>query len=209
MGNTRNNTLAHVLLWTALAWTGCEADRPDTAPPVLHTPGMVAANHPLAAQVGYEVLRQRGNAVDAAVATAAALGTVEPYLSGIGGDGIAAIYIAETDEVHILNFSGRAPAALTAAHFPDGIPARGALASLVPGALMGWETMRARFGSKSLAELLQPAIELAEQGYALTEFAAEQHAAAANAFRAHDAAGAAAWWAGQASPPPAGGAALR
>lgn len=194
-----------VVLCGILALGACEADRPDAPPPVLRTAGMVAANHPLAAEAGYEILQKGGNAVDAAVATAAALGSVEPYLSGIGGDGIAAVYLAERDQVYVLNFSGRAPAALTVEHFPDGIPSGGGLVSLVPGALMGWETMRERFGTMSLQNLLQPAIQLAEEGYQLTQFAAEQHASVVRQFHDHDGAGAAAWWGGDDSPPGVGG----
>ncbi len=175
-----------------------------TRPIVVGTFGMVASNHPLASMAGMRILFQGGNAVDAAVATAAALGVVEPYLSGAGGDGFMMIYWAATDEMYFLNFSGRAPRALTAAHFGDRIPPRGPLNALIPGGVAGWEAAIKRFGSMSLHQVLQPAIHLAENGYPLTEFGAENHRSAQALFLDWDEAGAKAWWNGSLEPPKLG-----
>jgi gamma-glutamyltranspeptidase len=198
MGSMSRRT---TIVWAALAWaavagmplpTGAQE---TTRPFVGGSQAMVAANHPQAAAVGLQVLSTGGNAVDAAVATAAALGVVEPYLSGAGGDGFMLIYQAATGQVHLLNFTGRAPGELTGAHFPEGIDGRGPLPVLVPGAVAGWEAARARFGTMTAAELLAPSIRLAEEGYPLTPFAAERHRNAPF-FREWGGAAAEAWWGG-------------
>ncbi len=174
-----------------------------TRPLVGGSQAMVAANHPQAAAAGLQVLAAGGNAVDAAVAAAAALGVVEPYLSGAGGDGFMLIYEAASREVHLLNFSGRAPAELTAEHFPEEITSRGPLPVLVPGAVAGWEAARTRFGTMSPADLLEPAIRLAEEGYPATPFAAARHQAASH-FLEWGGIGADTWWGGG-DPPKTGG----
>ena len=200
-------TLGAALVWTIFAALPMPASPQETTRPFVGgTQAMVAANHPQAAAVGLQVLAAGGNAVDAAVATAAALGVVEPYLSGAGGDGFMLIYEAATGEVHLLNFTGRAPAELTAAHFPEGIDERGPLPVLVPGAVAGWEAARARFGTLSPAELLAPSIRLAEEGYPTTPFAAARHRSAPF-FLEWDGAGASAWWGG--GDPPGTGEAIR
>lgn len=188
------------LLAGAVVPVGAQATRPV----VVGTFGMVASNHPLASMSGMQILLQGGNAVDAAIATAAALGVVEPYLSGAGGDGFMMIYWAATDEIYFLNFTGRAPKALTAAHFGDRIPTRGPLVVLVPGAVAGWETAIKRFGSMTLHQVLQPAIQLAENGYPLTQFGEENHRSAQALFLDWDEAGAQAWWGGNWQPPKLG-----
>ncbi len=144
-----------------------------TRPIIVGTFGMVTSNHPLASKVGMDILDQGGNAVDAAVAALAAIGVVEPYLSGAGGDGFAFYYDAADDQLHYLNYSGRSPQALTLEHFKtdDGysIPGRGPMVTMIPGAFMGWNELANRFGTFSFADLLQPAIKLAEEGYPLTQ----------------------------------------
>jgi gamma-glutamyltranspeptidase len=160
---------------------------------------LVAANHPQAAAAGLQILSGGGNAVDAAIATAAALGVVEPYVSGAGGDGFMLVYWAATGEVHLLNLSGRAPAELSAHHFPEGFPERGPLVVLVPGAVAGWEAARMAFGTLSPAALLAPAIHLAEEGYPATRFAAAQHGNA-TFLREWDGAGMEAWWRQEVAP---------
>lgn len=173
----------------------------STRPVVAGTFGMVAANHPLASMAGMNILMNGGNAVDAAVATAASLGVVEPYLSGAGGDGFMMIYWAATDQISFLNFSGRAPQALSSEHFGNQIPSRGPLVALIPGAPAGWETALKRFGSMTLHQVLQPAIHLAESGYPLTSFGESNHRSAQALFLDWDESGAEAWWNGSLFPP--------
>jgi len=187
---------------TAAVTAHGEAHRPS----VTGTTGLVAANHPLAAAAGFEVLLAGGNAVDAAIATGAALGVVEPFNSGVGGVGWMNIYWAETGTVHILNFSGRSPAALTAEHFagePE-IPARGPLSMLVPGSPSGWARAQERFGTMTASRLLEAAIRLAEEGYSITTFGAEQHANARELFLDWDEGGARTWWGGRREAPEPG-----
>jgi gamma-glutamyltranspeptidase len=192
-------------LSAVLAWAACAATPPPsgaqetTRPFVAGSQAVVAANHPQAAAVGLQILAGGGNAVDAAVAPAAALGVVEPYLSGAGGDGFMLVFEAATGSVHLLNFTGRAPAELTGAHFPEEIHRRGPLPVLVPGAVAGWEAARARFGTMTSAELLAPSIRLAEEGYPATPFAAARHQSAPF-FLEWDGAGADAWWGGNEPP---------
>lgn len=157
------------------------ADRPASdahlgRSPVLATRGMVATSQPLAAAAGLRVLQQGGNAVDAAVATAAVLNVVEPMMCGIGGDLFALVYWSETGELMGLNATGRAGALASAAklrakgleHMPDD----GILSVTVPGALDGWASLVERFGSRPLGELLQPAIRYAEEGFPVSDIIA-------------------------------------
>ena len=141
--------------------------------PVLTTKGMVATSHPLAAQAGLEMLRAGGNAADAAVATAAALAVVEPTSTGPGGDCFALVYEAASRTVHAVNGSGRAPAALTIEALAErgiretmidaGVAALPHMVT-VPGTAAGWADTVERHGRLTLAEVLQPAIRLAEEG---------------------------------------------
>ncbi len=135
--------------------------------------GMVSSNHFMSTKVGVDILEAGGNAVDAAVATAAAIGTVEMTMSGAGGDGFAFYYEAETGELHYLNYSARTPKNLTLEHFKVGedeyeIPPRGPMVTLIPGGLMGWHELADRFGTMSFAELMEPSIKLAEEGFPVT-----------------------------------------
>lgn len=132
--------------------------------------GMVATSQPLAAQAGIEVMQKGGNAIDAAIATAAALTVVEPTSNGIGGDAFALVWV--DNELHGLNASGPAPAELTidrvkaAGH--EKIPTFGVTPITVPGVPAAWAALSKRFGKLSLLESLQPAIRYAEEGYPLT-----------------------------------------
>ena len=134
---------------------------------------MVASSQPLASQAGLAILMEGGNAADAAVAMAAALNVTEPTSTGIGGDMFALYYAAEPRAVAALNGSGRAPAALTLDLIrSQGLAAGEALADpyhahtvTVPGACAGWCDLIARHGSLPLAEVLAPAIRLAEEGF--------------------------------------------
>ena len=133
----------------------------------------VVAGHPLAVAAGASILDRGGNAVDAAIATAAAVAVVRPHMCGVAGDGFFLIRDAASGRVHALNAGGPAPAALTLEHFPDGIPERGGLISSVPGVLDGWAQAHSRFGTMPWADVLQPAIDLAEHGFPMYESLAE------------------------------------
>lgn len=131
--------------------------------------GLVATSSHLAASVGASVLRQGGNALDAALATAAALTVVEPTSNGLGGDLFA--IISKGGQITGLNSSGPAPQALTVEAIKAAghktMPKRGALTVTVPGVTKGWAALNARFGSWTLAQTLEPAAQLAEEGYLL------------------------------------------
>jgi gamma-glutamyltranspeptidase/glutathione hydrolase len=138
--------------------------------PVLGDGGMVATSQPLAVAAGLEILRQGGNAVDAAVATAAALNVTEPTSTGIGGDCFALFYEAKTKKVYALNGSGRAPAALTLerAHqegFTESFPSFHVHTITVPGAAAGWWDLVEKHGVLAMSQVLTPAIRLAEEGF--------------------------------------------
>lgn len=140
-------------------------------PTISSVHGIVAAAHPLAAAAGARILSEGGNAFDAAVAVAAALGVVEPFMSGIAGSGMATVYPAAEGQVRCLQFRGGVPLG-----FPVGRYSRreemyrGAMATTAPANLAGWCAMLERYGSKSLAEVLAPATALARDGSPLIEF---------------------------------------
>ncbi len=135
--------------------------------------GMVATSHPLAAQVGLDILKKGGNAIDAAIATNAALGLMEPMSCGIGGDLFAIVWDAKTKKLYGLNASGRSPYKATRKYFADkgmkNIPTLGPLSWSVPGCVDGWATLRKRFGKLSMKEILTPTIQYAENGFPVTE----------------------------------------
>lgn len=145
--------------------------------------GVVVTSQPLAAQAGLRMLLAGGNAVDAAVATVAALGVVEPFATGIGGDMFALIYMAKTGETLAINGSGRSPRAwnldearrLGFVH--DGpknkLPDESGLAVSVPGAVDGWHTVLRRCGRMALSDVLQPAIDYAENGFPVSQLVAK------------------------------------
>ncbi|WP_249979119.1 gamma-glutamyltransferase family protein [Vreelandella olivaria] len=132
--------------------------------------GMVATSQPLAAQVGITVLQQGGNAIDAAIATAAALTVVEPTSNGIGSDAFAIVWV--DGKLHGLNASGPAPQAATIEALKalghDEMPNHGMLPVTVPGAPAAWAALSERFGKLPFADLLAPAIALAKEGFAVT-----------------------------------------
>ncbi len=152
--------------------------------------GMVAASQPLAAQVGIDVLKKGGSAVDAAIAINAALGLMEPSGSGIGGDLFAIVWDSKTARLYGLNASGPAPAALTLAHFRRrslrSVPETGPLPWTVPGCVAGWFALHGRFGRLPMAEVLAPAIAYAEEGFPLSELIAFYWQRAVKAFAAFD-----------------------
>jgi gamma-glutamyltranspeptidase/glutathione hydrolase len=138
--------------------------------------GMVASSQPLASQIGLDVLKRGGNAVDAAIAMAAVLNVTEPMMTGIGGDMFALVYWSKTGELKGLNASGRAPRALNLDYFTrKGIktmPDSGMEPITVPGAFDGWVNLLEKYGTVKLSELLMPAIEYAENGFPVMEKAA-------------------------------------
>jgi gamma-glutamyltranspeptidase / glutathione hydrolase len=135
--------------------------------------GIVATSHPLAAQIGLDVLKRGGNAVDAAIATSAAIGLLEPMSCGIGGDLFAIVWDAKTQKLYGLNANGRAPMKATRPFFLDkkytDIPTFGPLSWSVPGCVDGWDELRKKFGTKSFEDLLGPIIEYAEKGTPVPE----------------------------------------
>ncbi|WP_299519144.1 gamma-glutamyltransferase [Winogradskyella sp.] len=143
---------------------------------VLGQNGMVATSHPLATQIGLDVLKNGGNAIDAAIAANAALGLMEPTGCGIGGDLFAIVWDAKTQKLYGLNASGRSPQDLTLEYFEEKemtkIPSLGPLPVSVPGAVDGWFELHKKFGSKPMTEILAPAIDYAEKGFPLTELIA-------------------------------------
>jgi gamma-glutamyltranspeptidase/glutathione hydrolase len=144
---------------------------------VIATQGMAATSQPLATQVALDILKAGGSAVDAAIAANAMLGLVEPTGCGIGGDLFAIVWDAENGELTGLNASGRSPQSLTLQHFRDqgltSIPNLGVLPVSVPGAVDGWFELHARYGRLPMSELLQPAIEYAENGFPVSEVIAD------------------------------------
>jgi len=135
--------------------------------------GMVASAHPYASRAGVDVLRDGGNAIDAAVAVASMLNVAEPYMSGVGGIGIAMIYMAKEGRSRILNFSGHAPNAAQPEMFDHLNVDTGPIASMVPGNVSGWMTMHDTYGSLPLSRVMRDAIKYADEGIALTPFNAD------------------------------------
>ena len=144
---------------------------------------IVATSHPLAAQAGLRMLMNGGNAVDAAIATAASMTIVEPVSNGLGSDAFCLLW--DGTSLHGLNASGRAPQAWTPDYFARKHgsdartpPMRGWDSVTVPGAVAGWVAMSERFGRLPFADLMQPAIEIAERGYAVPVVVQQKWAAA-------------------------------
>jgi len=158
-------------------------DRPapnprSTRSVVMGRQGMIATSQPLASAAGLQVLREGGNAIDAAVTAAAVLSVVEPTMNGVGGDLFAIVYDAKTKKLHVLNSSGRSAYAATPAAFKarnlTAIPSRGVLSVSVPGVVDGWSTLLAAHGTIPLAKALQPAIGYAKNGYPVSEIISHQ-----------------------------------
>ena len=144
---------------------------------------VVSTSHPQAAQAGLRMLQNGGNAVDAAIATAAAMTILEPVSNGLGSDAFALVWDGLT--LHGLNGSGRAPQAWSSDYFlrkygAGGVapPTRGWDSVTVPGAVAGWVALSERFGQLPFADLMAPAIEIAERGYAVPVVVQQKWAAA-------------------------------
>ena len=140
---------------------------------VIATNGMAATSHPLATQTALDVLKDGGNAIDAAISANAVLGLVEPTGCGIGGDLFAIVWIEEDKKLYGLNSSGPAPQDMTIKKLKDmgidKIPPFGPLPVTVPGAVAGWTALHKRFGNKSFEELFNNAIYYADNGFPITE----------------------------------------
>ena len=171
------------------AWcSAVEGDRtrgwlPQHRSEVMARNAMVTTSQPLAAQAGLDILKKGGNAIDAAVATAAVLNLVEPMNVGVAGDLFAIIYVAKENKLYTLNASGKAPSGQTLARMNSlgyswnaanwgpgsGMPSGGILSVTVPGTVWGWDEVLRRFGSMTFKETLQPAIDYAEIGFPVSE----------------------------------------
>ena len=145
--------------------------------------GMVAASQPLAAQVGIDILKAGGNAIDAAVAVNAMLGLVEPHMNGVGGDLFALVWDAETERLYGLNGTGRAPYEINRETLVrqgyERMPGNGPLTWTVPGAVDAWQELLERFGTMELGDVLAPAIAYARDGFPVSEIIQGQWAGAA------------------------------
>jgi gamma-glutamyltranspeptidase / glutathione hydrolase len=162
----------------------------DADTPAYGTLGMVSSAHPLATEVGLEILEAGGNAFDAAVAVAAALGVVEPMMSGMGGYGTILVYGVEEDRVRFLNASGRIPRETDPDAFRAPTPGyrdnrRGAKAVSTPGNVNAWAAMWGEHGTLSWEDLLEPAARLAEEGYEIDDRIAGLIRAAWDGFPEH------------------------
>ena len=176
------------LLALLLVFVGCSAPTPEggasdtellttvyapqNRPDVQGTIGAVSAGHPLAAQAGLDVLKDGGTATDAIIAMAGVLAVTRPHMNGVGGDAFGIFYDGATGEVTALNASGRSGAIATPEFFTnegfDRIPDKGALSVSVPGAIAGWVDAHDRYGKKPFAQLLEPGIRFARDGFAVS-----------------------------------------
>ena len=159
---------------------------------VISRNGIVAAESPLAAQAGVEILQRGGNAVDAAIAANAMMGVIAPMSNGIGGDLFVMVYDAKTGKLYGLNASGWAPSKLTIDLLKGkglrSMPVNGIFSVTVPGAVDGWQKLADRFGHKKLNELLAPAIRTAEEGFPVGEMISMLWPTTVDLLRANDAA---------------------
>jgi len=172
-----NKVLGYVLILT-MATNGYGYDRITgekfaSRSEVIGQNGMVATSHPLATQIGLDILKQGGSAIDAAIAANVALGLMEPTGNGIGGDLFAIIWDAKTKKLHGLNASGPAPKNITIDYFVEKglkkIPSYGPLPVTVPGAVDGWVKLHEKFGKLDFKSLFEPTIEYAKAGFPVTE----------------------------------------
>ncbi|MDX2128313.1 MAG: gamma-glutamyltransferase [Chloroherpetonaceae bacterium] len=138
--------------------------------------GMVCTSQPLATQIGLQVLKDGGSAIDAAIAANAALGLMEPTGCGIGGDLFAIVWDAKTKKLYGLNASGRSPYSLSLQYFKEKglkhIPATGPLPVSVPGCVDGWFELHKKFGKLPMKTILAPAIRYAKEGFPVSELIA-------------------------------------
>ena len=164
-----------LLLAVSLSWSQDRITGKNfaTRSEVIATHGMACTSQPLASQVALDILKAGGNAIDAAIAANAVLGLVEPVSNGIGGDLFAIVWDADTRQLYGLNASGRSPQSLSLEYFKEKkmekIPAYGPLSVSVPGCVDGWFEMHEKFGSMDMAQILEPAIRYAKEGFPVSE----------------------------------------
>src|SRR6267378_2569173 len=173
----RRALLLYVLAGMTMTTIGARAqDRSQGRSMVISRGGIVAAESPLAAQAGVRILEGGGNAVDAAIATNAMMGVVEPMMNGIGGDLFVIVYDAKANKLYGLNASGWAPKGLTIEYLQKqgirSMPQQGVNAITVPGAVDGWQKLADKFERKKLAEDLAAAIRTARDGFPVPEWTA-------------------------------------
>ncbi len=168
-------------------------DRSQTRSMVVSRNGIVAAESPLAAQAGVRILERGGNAVDAAIATNAMMGVVEPMMNGIGGDLFVIVYDAKASKLYGLNASGWAPKGLTIEYLQKlglrDMPQKGVNSITVPGVVDGWHKLAEKFGRKKLGEDLAAAIRTARDGFPIPEWTAAYWAAEVDLLRGDEEAG--------------------
>jgi len=177
MASVRRARAASALLSLALVPPGAlAAERHQGRSMVVSRHGIVASEHPLASQAGAQALAEGGNAVDAAIAANAVMGVVAPMTCGLGGDLFAIVYEGKPGRLHGLNASGWAPAGLTIEHLHGrgltNMPQRGVDSVTVPGAVAGWDALARKLGRRPLSRLLAPAIQIASEGFPVTEIVA-------------------------------------
>ena len=167
-------------------------DRGQARSMVISKNGIVAAESPLAAQAGVRILERGGNAVDAAIATNAMMGVVEPMMNGIGGDLFVIVYDAKAKKLYGLNASGWAPKGLTIEYLKKQglreMPQQGVNSITVPGVVDGWQKLADKFGRKKLAEDLTAAIRTAQDGFPVPEMTAAYWGQETDHLRSDDAA---------------------
>jgi gamma-glutamyltranspeptidase/glutathione hydrolase len=148
-----------------------QANSGSWRPTIVAQHGMVAAGHPLAAEAGMRILKAGGNAIDAAIATWAVQGEVEPGMTGLGADMFVLYYEAKTGKVHFINGTGFAPQGATIDFYKakGGIPDEGPLSIAVPAAVSGAAYAVKTYGTKPLADVLAPAIAIADDGFPVSE----------------------------------------
>ncbi len=159
----------------------------STRSEVISQNGMVATSHPLASQIGVDILQNGGNAIDAAIAANAALGLMEPTGNGIGGDLFAIVWIEKEKKLYGLNASGRSPENLTLEYFKENnynsIPAYGPLPVSVPGCVDGWFELHEKFGKIKMTDILSPTIKYAEDGFPVSELVSYYMKVASNNYQ--------------------------
>ena len=159
----------------------------STRSEVISQNGMVATSHPLASQIGVDILQNGGNAIDAAIAANAALGLMEPTGNGIGGDLFAIVWIENEKKLYGLNASGRSPEGLSLEYFKENnfksIPAYGPLPVSVPGCVDGWFELHKKFGKIKMRDILSPTIKYAEDGFPVSELVSYYMKNASNNFK--------------------------
>jgi gamma-glutamyltranspeptidase / glutathione hydrolase len=200
LGETRKGKAVRVfregifLFIAVILWTGNShgQDRGQTRSMVISRNGIVAAESPLAAQAGVRILEQGGNAVDAAIASNAMMGVVEPMMNGIGGDLFAIVYDVKANKLYGLNASGWAPKGLTIEYLEKqgirSMPQQGVNSITVPGVVDGWQKLADKFGRRKLADDLAAAIRTAQEGFPVPEWDAAYWAGSVNYLRTDEAA---------------------